>query len=1022
MVDYRIPSRKTNVFPDRDRRNSGFSSASRPNGPHLPAINTKPTTASPVESPSASSNLPKSGMSTPRPQPPATPIYPAAEPSPELDTLIKTFGEYTQNILDTALIQSRRESFKQEEKQIHADHDRWSKYHDDFISIGEDQCRSLKTTETARKTSQDHLSQAKKIGLKATQQIVSSILAAGAGKFVLEDNASFKNLDRKLLSQSDKIKSLEKEIADHRYLNKIADDQKHQGQEISDLRKSFERKLWETDTNMEKKITKLSIQVKSLTEFTSNQKDLKQDLSDIQARKFDLVKSDYQSEIKNLRDEILECISQHDSTPARLSKLESDFIASKESLAKLQNDTADSQNKLDREKELARFESSIQFTLQSEIKTIKDDVEKRNCLHDSTLARLSKIESDITTSRNDLVSRQKFDNTAQLVGDLKQGLASTQQTIQKVESQQQVHSSTLQRLDGVAEDDSSKFKEVRSLMQKANIICETGQRIHNDQQALNLRLGSVEQQLQTQRKQQPAMSNGVASDAQPGVTVAPLYIENIERRLVALSEKFARLTDEVDIEAQLQALSKQVTQTRDAEFDRDTMVADAIEECDKKILETNDTLTKATNDIKSQTSQFYDLKAQLKQISEDQLSTSTMFGPLQAGIAEMQEAFSSFKSEKIAQGPLLDQLQSDVSLLQRQFNNSQRPLQPSPTPSVKEDVQPKLEALELVCKHTTDKVQAIESFQSSLDTRCNNITTEPIVRSVIFHLNQLYPLHGLQTEQAQLKHQSSQQSEYMKRFVNQVDSNRQEDTSRIRKLEGMKAWQDIERHGTQIADMNTRLEQLSIQVTQTQQSNALETLVEKLRAELRSLEVRHNDAIAEVKKMIQNLETNMNGVRLTQETRIKDHEDRVEEVWQHSVDELTRVDAELRALRRHMPKNTVDSDEEPDAKERQSDSRGRKPHSTSIKEGESSESEPMKIRRKRLLSAHNSSNSTPTTKRQKNSHHAGSGGEDSDVKRVQASTSPQSSRKSGRVPSQQQQQQQAGSPSSQTRRRRKDAD
>ncbi|KAI4132355.1 MAG: hypothetical protein LQ341_006282 [Variospora aurantia] len=974
-------------------------------------------------------------MSTPRPQPPPTPIYPAAEPSLELETLMKTFGEYTQNILDTALIQSRCESFKQEEKQIHADHDRWSKYHDDFISIGEDQCRSLKTAETAKNTSQDHLSQAKKIGVKATQQIVSSILAAAAGKFVLEDNASFKNLDRQLLSQSEKIKSLERETAnlrtsaaeaqsDHRYLNKIAHDQNLLEQEISDLRESFQRKPWELDTNMEKKITELSSQVKSLTEFTSNQKEIKQNLSDIQARKFDSVKSEFQSEIKNLREEFLKCISQHDSTPARLSKLEADLMVSRESIAKLQNATADPQNKLDRGNELARFESSIRFTLQSEIKNVKDDVEKRNCLHDSTLARLSKIESDITTSRNDIVSRQKFDNTAQLVGDLKQGLASTQQTIQKVESQQQAHSSMLQRLDGVAENDSSKFKDVRSLMQKANIICETGQRIHNDHQALNLRLDSIEQQLQTQREQQPAMSNGVASDAQPGVTVDPLYVENIEGRHVALSEKFARLTGEVNIEAKLQALSKQVTQIRDDEDRRDTMAADAFEECDKKILEMNDTLKKATNDFKIQTSQFDDLKAELKRMSEDQLSTSTIFGPLQAGIAEMQEAFSSFKRDEIAQRPRLDQLQSDVSLLQRQFNNSQRPLQPSPTPSVKEDVQPKLEALELVCKHTTDKVQALESFQSSLDTRCNNITTEPIVRSVLFYLNQLYPLHGLQTEQAQLKHQSSQQSERIRQVENQVNSNRQEDTLRISKLESMKAWQDIERHGTQIVDMNTRLEQLSIQVTQTQQASALETIVENLREEVRSLQVRHNDAVAEVKKMIQNLEIHMNGVRLTQETRIKDHEDRVEEVWQHSVDELTRVDAELRALRRRMPKNTVDSDEESDVKESQSDSRGRKPHSTSIKEGESSDPEPMKSRRKRLLSAQYSSNSAPTTKRQKNSHHAESGGEDSDAKRVQASTSPQSSRKSGRVLSQQQQQQQqqAGSPSSQTRRRRKDPD
>ncbi|KAI4116166.1 MAG: hypothetical protein LQ345_003361 [Seirophora villosa] len=1012
---------------DPGRRPSGFSSISKPNGSQPPAINTRPTMASPVKSPLASSNGPSSDPSTPRPQPPGTPIRATAESSPELEALMKTFGEYTQNVLETALIQCRRESLEQAEKQIRGDYERWSKYHDGFISIGEDQRRGLKTTESARELSQNQLSQAKKIGVKRTQQIASSILAAGVGKAMFQDDTTLGILDEKLSSQNEKIASLEKEIADLRSrakdtksdqdsLNKkMADDQKRQGQELFDLRKNFQRKPWELDTKMEKKMADLSIQVNTFTSERENLKqNLTQDLSDLQARKLESIKSECQSEIKNLREDFHKCNSQNDSISSQLSKLESEVSASREKMASMQDAIADSQNNVDGERQLARLESSIQSTLQSEIKAIKDDLENRDRLHDSTLAKLSKIESDLTDSRNDLASEEKLDNVAEHVKELDQSFTAIQRAILHLTSTQQTHGSALERLDGIAENDSSKFKAVRALMEKAHIICEKqsqdSQSLRNDQQALTLRFDSVERQVQTQKQQQPAMSNGAALDTQPGVTVAPPDIKDIEGRLDMLSEKIARLTDEVEIEAQLGTLSEQVKKIKDDEDRRDDLASDAIEECDQKVIELNDKLIKATIDIESHKSELGGFKTQLERISENQSSTSTWFGQLETGITEMKETINSVKS---------DETQQRLSLndLQRQLNNLQTPPQLSPTPAVKEDVQPKIEALEMKWKGTTDKVQAIEDFQSSLDTRYNNITTEPMVKSIIYHMNQLYPLHLLQMEQSQIKQRVDQLSKHLGQFVDLVQRNRQEDTGRTSKLENMKAWEDIEKLGNRIA----KLEELSKQATQTQQSNTYET-TEKMQEELRCLGVRHNDAIAEVKTTIQKLQTSMNGQLLTQETRIKDHGERVDEVWQHSVAELSKIDAELRALRTQRS----GSDEEQEAKISRNKSSGHGPAWTSIQEAESSsDSEPIKNRRKRLLSAQNAGNSVPATKRLKKRHHPDSDGEDSDPIRSLISASANSSRRSGRVSSQQQQQQQQqqpSSPSSQPRRRRKDPD
>ncbi|KAL8952635.1 MAG: hypothetical protein Q9183_007377, partial [Haloplaca sp. 2 TL-2023] len=79
----------------------------------------------PVKSPYSFSMGGQSGRTSPRPQPPSMSNTPTTA-SPSTHDFMKAFSEYTQSVVDIALVQNRCNTLSQDERRQKEEHDRWS--------------------------------------------------------------------------------------------------------------------------------------------------------------------------------------------------------------------------------------------------------------------------------------------------------------------------------------------------------------------------------------------------------------------------------------------------------------------------------------------------------------------------------------------------------------------------------------------------------------------------------------------------------------------------------------------------------------------------------------------------------------------------------------------------------------------------------------------------------------------------------------------------------------------------------
>ncbi|KAI4117002.1 MAG: hypothetical protein LQ338_007625 [Usnochroma carphineum] len=677
MVHFHMPSPKTNVTPEPDRRRAGLLSNSKLTQPRSPSTNDKAAMPSPVGSPAGKGSISRSGRSTPKPALPVTATESGSGLSTDSQTLVKALTAYTHSVIETSIVQSQCRTLSSEEKQIRDDSDRWSKYFDSYISMGEDQSRMLKATQTAKERAQGRLIQAKQASEQAMQGIVRSILAASAGKPTpaVGDDDPMEQLESKSLAQSKEIESLRQEIAqmrdslvkatsNHHHIIEIADAQKRLEGDLSELWQNSLRKsvYRDAEARKEDRIADVSAKLKSLT---SKWDDLGEDLADFRRARSD------------------------------------------------------------------------------ELNT----------------AKLSKLESDLTASRKDLSALQEARVDPELVQGLEQTTASTRQALQELEIQRKAQDSRLQRLETSYKNDlEAKDEEQQALTQQARSICENSERIlqsytadsqqlRNEQQKQGLRCDSIEQMLEAFKQEPRSMPYGTA-DAEANMLDAAARLGGIEERLETMSQKMAGMQDE--------------------EERRDEAVGDQIDGF-------NDTLIKTEADFKNHEVELADLREQLASLkgqlngySGNQSANSTSLEEIKADIATLREDVKAVKDERTVQQKILDQLQFDVSHLRSQVS-SQPPPQHSPASAINKimaEVQPKIQALESRWRDTTDKLRAIESFLTTQESRWNNLTTEPMVKSVLHHMQQMYPLHLLQ-EHIQLKQRHDQMGAH---FTQRMDS------------------------------------------------------------------------------------------------------------------------------------------------------------------------------------------------------------------------------------------------------------
>ncbi|KAL8921972.1 MAG: hypothetical protein Q9208_005426 [Pyrenodesmia sp. 3 TL-2023] len=739
--------------------------------------------ASAVESPLRSSSLNKSGRSTPKPHPPATTPVTATESSSEAQALLAVFNDFTQSVLETAKAQSRWETLRDDERNIEDEHDRWSRYFDTYVSIGEDQNRTLKATKTAKEKSHDQLNQAKTRGERATKKIVRSILAASAGK------SSSAVEHEQIASLKDEIASLRKSVvdvkSDYHRLAEVADIQQHHIHQLRGIRDDI-RDGQERHNDLNKEVVDVSTQLKKLPTLNSVHDGVKR-MADIQNRHLDSVKSELELKIKSLRESV-----ENDGgkvTPAMLSKLEAELAVSKEGLSTLQ-------------------------------------------------------ESDVTKDR-------ELRECRALLSSLQQETASNQKSVKQLDDRETVNST------------EAKVHQ-QAVMQEAKSICENSQQVletctgdieklRKDHEALGIRCDSIQQMLESRQNEQPSASHtlDVRTD-----------LSNVSHRLGEMEELY-------------DALSKTVERAKASEDERDDAIGGQIDQF-------NDILLQQSKQFANQGSELVDLKDRVTRIGDDQ-----SLEKINADIRTLNDAIDAIKDQRTAQQPFLDQLHSNVSLLQRQAS-LQPQAQPSPSPSLngfKDDVQPKIEALESGIRNTVDKVKAIETVQASYEQRWSNVTTEPIVQSVVYYIQQRYPLHALQDGQREIIQRQNQLERVQEGHRNHVaqlqelvNKDRGQDLKRISELEKFTKETAgllpnirlaVQNSGNRIAqldkgilDMGTKME--GMRTTFENKIARLDRCVLDIGTKIEGMRTMFEDQVARVDKSIVDIGCNMKAMK-TQE-------------------------------------------------------------------------------------------------------------------------------------------------------------
>ncbi len=932
MVQFHIPSRKTNARVEPQTRPTGFSPRTEPIRP--PTINTKTTMASDIESPLRSGSINKSGRSTPKPHQPTPTALPATESSAEVQTLMAVLNDFTQSVLETAIVQSRVDILKDEEKQIHDEYDRWSKYASDFTPINEDQTRTLKTIQTAREKSQDRLNQARTRRERATKKIARTILAAGAAKSVSAvDDEQIASLKNEIAALRNSVVGIQ---SDHQHLIEVSDDQQHHSLQLQNIRQEIRMVVERQDEFDKKKV--------NVPELSSVHDGMKHK-SEQQDRHLDSIKSDLELKINSVKESVEN--DRGKVTPIMLSKLEADLAVSREALSILETSCA--------------------------------------------------------------TKNQELDDAKSLVGSLQRELASNKQSIQ--------------RLDARVTENSSDAK-LEAAMHEANSICQDShqivqtctndiQKFREDQDALGTRCHSIEQALVAYKNEQQSVSQG--PDLQNDLS-------NASSRIGIMEEK-------------LQVLSETVANAKATEEERDAAVSDEIEGFHNTLLQR----TKESEE--NQKSDFGDIKRRLAEFGAEQSSHSSVLENIRADIVALNEDINSVKAERAAQQPYTDQMHSAIALLQRQVSH-QLPPQPSPSPSLsgfKDDVQPKIEALETRYRDTIDKVKAIETFQASQEQRWNNVTTEPMIQSVLFHINQRYPLQSFHNKQEHLSHR-----------IELVDTNRSQDLQRLGELE-----KGTRENAEQLSAIKLAVESLKGQVTRVDKS-VFETgfqmeatkkhqdqmntqnlaAIQSIKTGVNSLEEKYSSALdshratsSELQKSVQDLQKTVDGELLSRKAHDKSLDDKVSEVYDVTLTELTKLDRKVLRLGARVDAEFPEPDtvvSQQEVEETQGNVREASIEICAPGEGgcEGSDSDvPIKARTKRQPSQ-NSSNMPPRKKR-KGPFSPDDNGAESYKGDIPGSRSPRSVTKLARGASQQQQQQQQqgdGLSSSQARRRRKPND
>ncbi|KAL8698025.1 MAG: hypothetical protein Q9224_002043 [Gallowayella concinna] len=760
--------------------------------PHLDSSNDV-IMASPTDLSRHDSHVGRSGKSTSQ-APTLDALTTAASGSTvDFESFMKAFSHYTQSVVETATIQVRCEALKHDEQQQIGEHDRWSKYFGSFIAIDEDQARGLTAIKRTKDHAQKQLDQAHKEADKAKDCIAKTIFAATTGRRIVDLDSETDRQTWKEAS-SDMIRDLKEEIASLK--QDISGIRKRQDCEIGDLQRKYpsSKVVHEIENKLEKKISKEAERITGLADVAAKNVELKKDLLKMEDKQ---IQNAVKSEIEKFSESFATRLGsqredfKNDTELAQTKTIGLFRSELKSELEKL-SDMISTKSASERSNDLDVFQAKEKESRQSELKSETERLERLISTNSSTIASL---EPQLSAFGECVDSFTGFRNTVEnTIQNVKRDSASREKVVKNLESEQQAQNSAIQHLTEQLDESSRKVNG------SIHGLTESCQREHNqrrvEQTSLKVQLESQETITEELRKQLSATLSGHRGQSQTpidenGGQLAPSIHRlesDIEKRYRLLSRRLderQHVEDAQDLymkehveemnnlhimlKADLSQLTADVKILNEGRYPGESdqsSISTSLEQlnAEVKILRANDqgqveqctqlctTLEKLLADVKTLSETMQGNKEKfslLDQLRSDNVSSSTYLENVKAELAKLQETVGS-SSERLL---LLEQLQSEVPGLQAQpKSNRPRSIQPSPHQSPRvngfnlpqgDEVKPKLEALETKVDYfehqVTDKVKSIESFVAAQESRFNNLTTEPMVRSVVNHMQQLYP-------------------------------------------------------------------------------------------------------------------------------------------------------------------------------------------------------------------------------------------------------------------------------------------
>ncbi|KAI4105928.1 MAG: hypothetical protein LQ339_003246 [Xanthoria mediterranea] len=654
-----------------------------------------------------------------------------------LDTELKrALYQYKSSAVDLATIQHQYDTLTHDEQEQTKERARWSKYSDSFPAIREDQARNLKVIERARKQSQIQIDQAKQEGENAINTIARIIFATSIGSRAPESADTAATIGPSVNEHSEEVIGLKEQLASLK--RELSHCQASHEREIADLRKELLRSIGLAANE--------SVRIKKLTDLAAEQESIKARLDKLSANKMDNIKVELESKLEK------QSASMSQSLKAEIiDELQPRLKA--EIINELQPSLTES-IKACYKPELEKLNESVTTQITA---NLESQLKELNCLKsaistsDSAIATMKSEVSELSESIYTVVEYHKAikDPFQTMVRESK----ARDQAVKQIAGQQDTQGSAIQLLnekiseiqDTLSDYENSKAQLDELQRQQASLVSHTDYQTPNPLSEVPLeRLNRIDEHIKKLHATLEAKEK-VETDRDEAISKE---IGQVWDSFLQLEKDIKKLAEESADKESLGSISleqvvhdvKKLSHDHLGQAEKCAQLCTAMEQLATDVKTLSGTANgRAENwsNLNGAVTLPNEARQQLDQLCSDQSSTSAALEQIKADMERLNASLLSM---------------SDMSVPQN------RPYQNTPTPpqtNNEDEVQPKIEALESKVDYfeiqINDKVKAMEYTLSSHGSRFNNMTTEPLIMSVVHTLQQLYPLQTLQINQNCLK-------------------------------------------------------------------------------------------------------------------------------------------------------------------------------------------------------------------------------------------------------------------------------